>query len=103
MSAREPDAGPTGPVRPDGPSSDPGSTEVCVPEADGSCSLCGDEGWVGRVVEVPRPGVARVRREDGVGEAGGREVATDLVEPVTAGDALVVHLGFAIAKVREAS
>jgi len=65
----------------------------CVPGPAGSCSICGDEGLEGEVVSVD-PGRVRLAR-------GVEEVALDLVEDVRPGDRVVVHLGFAIAKVRE--
>lgn len=66
-----------------------------MPAPDGSCSICGDEGQLGEVVELTSPTTARVRLDGGV-----REVAIDLLEEVRRGDRLVVHLGFAIARVR---
>lgn len=69
-------------------------TPACEPQPDGTCSICGDEGLVGVVVRVVSPRAARVRLADGE-----REVATDLVETVRRGDRLIVHLGFAIARV----
>lgn len=72
---------------------------VCVPDADGSCSICGDEGLVGRVVSVGPRRTATVRLATRPGPP--VEVATDLVEEVRSGDRLVVHLGFAIGRVRE--
>lgn len=82
-----------------------GFPPACVPDETGSCSICGDEGLVGRVVEVPEGGtVGRVRLErDGRGRetSGERSVALDLLEEVRPGDRVVVHMGFAIARVRE--
>jgi hydrogenase maturation factor len=69
---------------------------VCVPDESGHCSICGDEGLVGAVLEVLDDGAARVRLESGV-----RRVALDLLEDVRVGDRIVVHLDFAIARVRE--
>lgn len=73
---------------------------ACRPEPDGSCSICGDEGLVGEVVVVGPGPTARVRIEEDSARV--TEVATDLLERVRPGDRLVVHLGFAIARVREA-
>jgi len=85
-------AGPPGRVAPDA------DGRACVPGPAGHCSVCGDEGWVGTVVAVADGGSeARVRPE---GEAG-VEVALDLVDGVAAGDRVVVHMGFAIATVRD--
>ena len=67
--------------------------EACVPELDGSCSICADEGLVGEVVSV-HPGRVRLAR-------GIEEVAFDLLDDVRPGERVVVHLGFAIARVRE--
>lgn len=72
------------------------SARVCEPRPDGSCSICGDEGLVGEVLGIRADGVARVRLPDGAE----REVATDLLDGVRRGERLVVHLGFAIARVR---
>ncbi len=73
------------------------ASAACDPETDGTCSICGDEGLEGRVIEAGGSR-ALVRYADGATA----EVETDLVDEVRAGDRLVVHLGFAIAKVREA-
>lgn len=67
--------------------------ETCVPEADGSCSICADEGLEGEVLSVD-PG--RVRLDRGV-----EDVAFDLLDDVRPGDRVVVHLGFALARVIE--
>ena len=74
----------------------PSLASVCVLDESGACSVCGDTALVGEVLEVPGRSVARVRLSDGV-----REVNTDLLEGVKAGERVVVHLGFAIARVRE--
>ena len=74
----------------------PASAESCVLDEGGRCSVCGDTAFVGEVLEVPARSVARVRLPDGV-----REVNTDLLAGVKAGERVVVHLGFAIARVRE--
>lgn len=61
---------------------------------DPACGLCGDVALEAEVLAVADGGAsARVR-------AGGceMEIATDLVEPVRSGDRLLVHLGFAIAR-----
>ena len=68
-------------------------SDVCVP--DGSCSICADEGLIGEVLEV-RPDAAQVRIGREV-----EDVAIDLLERVRVGDRVVVHLGFAIARVRD--
>lgn len=67
----------------------------CVPAPDGSCSLCGDEAELGRVVAIESgDGTATVRLDGGLAT-----VALDLLDTVAVGDAVLVHMGFAIAKV----
>lgn len=63
----------------------------------GTCHLCGDEAVAGRVLSVDADARLAVVAFDS-GEA---RVALDLVDAV-AGDTLLVHLGFAIARVEEA-
>jgi hypothetical protein len=65
----------------------------CVGEV---CITCSDEGRLGEVVEPTAGGSARVRTAEGV-----ESVATVLVEPVEAGDLLLIHAGMAISKVEE--
>lgn len=72
------------------------TVETCVDQT-GRCSLCADEGRVGEVVEVLAGGLARVELPGGI-----EEVALDLLDGVAPGDRLVVHLGFALARVAEA-
>lgn len=69
----------------------------CVPDPDGSCSICADEGRIGEVVSVEGEGLGAVGRVlvEGIEE----EVALDLLDRVRPGERLVVHLGFAIARV----
>ncbi len=59
--------------------------------ADGHCITCGDEGIAMRVLECDGSGAVCAdpehRRHD---------VAVDLVGPVAAGDAVLVHAGVAI-------
>lgn len=75
-----------------------GMPPACVPDEGESCSICGDEGQVGEVLEIAAgESTARLRLPGGE-----RHVAIELVEDVKAGDRLVVHLGVAIARVREA-
>ncbi len=62
-------------------------------ETSGSCHLCGDEAVVGRVVAMDAgTGTATVTFASGMAT-----VALDLVE-VGVGDTVLVHLGFAIAR-----
>jgi len=63
-------------------------TEVCI--------TCSDEGRLGEVVSPRSGGTARVRTADGV-----EDVATVLVEPVAAGDLLLIHAGMAITRLDE--
>ena len=66
---------------------------VCIPGPDGRCALCADEGLPGQVLELRPDNLALVQLE-----AGPQEVAVDLVEDVQVGQWLLVHLGFAIAR-----
>lgn len=76
---------------------------TCVPEEDDSCSLCGDEGLVAEVLEAPgRGGRGRVRMSRPGGTREERRIAFDLLPDVKPGDRVVVHMGFAIGRVREA-
>lgn len=88
-----------------GAASKDGLPPACVPDAAGTCSICGDEGLVGEIVELPADdGMGRVRLETRSGERGGsreHKVALDLLEDVRPGDRVVVHMGFAIARIRE--
>lgn len=75
---------------------------VCVPDETGHCSVCGDEGLVGTVLELSDRGdTARVRLDEA--SRGSREIeaALDLLDGVAPGDRIVVHMGFAIGTVRE--
>jgi len=66
---------------------------VCTPGPDGRCAVCADEGTPGRVLEL-RPGnMAWVEMPDGL-----QEIAVDLIEDTRVGDQLLIHLGFAIAR-----
>lgn len=69
---------------------------VCTPGPDGRCSVCADEGVPGRVLEI-RPGNVALVELPG----GQQEVAVDLIEEVKVGDQLLVHLGFAIARLED--
>lgn len=67
----------------------------CVPNLDGSCSICADEALLGTVLAVDAAtDTAQVMLANGVST-----VALDLISDVTAGDQVMVHLGFAIAQV----
>jgi len=64
--------------------------------AEDICVTCSDEGRLGELVTVPAAGMATVRTARGV-----EDVATTLVEPIAAGDLVLVHAGTAISKVEE--
>jgi len=71
---------------------------VCTPGPDGRCALCADEGLPGQVLALRADGLALVQLE-----AGPQEVAMDLVEDAQVGDWVLVHLGFAIARLDDAA
>jgi hypothetical protein len=62
--------------------------------AEDVCVTCSDEGRLGEVVTPSAEGTAAVRTARGV-----ENVVTALVEPVTAGDLVLVHAGTAISRV----
>ncbi|MBO0865330.1 MAG: HypC/HybG/HupF family hydrogenase formation chaperone [Mycobacterium sp.] len=64
--------------------------------ADDVCVTCSDEGRLGEVVMASADGMAAVRTAKGV-----ENVATALVDPVVAGDLVLVHAGTAISRVEE--
>jgi hypothetical protein len=64
------------------------SEEVCV--------TCSDEGRLGEVVTAQGHGMAKVRTARGV-----EDVVTTLIEPVAAGELVLVHAGTAISRVDE--
>lgn len=69
-------------------------THGCVPDENGSCSICADVAHPARVISVniaERTG--DVMLPDGVAT-----IALDLVDAVTPGDFVLVHLGFAIGR-----
>jgi hydrogenase maturation factor len=66
---------------------DAGTDEVCV--------TCSDEGRLGEVLTASSNGMATVRTGNGV-----ETVATTLVDPVAAGELVLVHAGTAISRVR---
>jgi hypothetical protein len=61
--------------------------------AEAVCVTCGDEGRLGEVVAASVDGQAPVRTARGV-----ETVVTTLVEPVAAGDLVVLHAGTAISR-----
>lgn len=66
---------------------------VCTPGPDGRCAICADEGIPGRILELHPNNMALAEMPEGV-----QEVAVDLIEEVKVGEWLLMHLGFAIAR-----
>ena len=58
------------------------------------CVTCSDEGRLGEVLTASADGMASVRTATGV-----ETVATTLVDPVAAGELVLVHAGTAIGRV----
>ena len=65
----------------------------CVEEV---CVTCSDEGRMGEVVSPSTEGMAAVRTARGV-----ESVATALIDPVVAGELVLVHAGTAISRIEE--
>ena len=61
---------------------------------DDVCVTCSDEGRLGEVVTATADGMATVRTANGV-----ETIATTLVDPVAAGELVLVHAGMAISRV----
>ena len=77
-------------------SSDPARSDICVPVADGSCSVCGDEAAPAVIESIDAAtGTAEVRDSFGTTST----VALDLLDGAIVGDTVMVHLGFAIGSV----
>lgn len=64
--------------------------------AEEVCVTCSDEGRLGEVVTASAAGMAAVRTERGV-----EDVVTALIDPVAAGELLLVHAGTAISRIEE--
>jgi hypothetical protein len=64
--------------------------------ADQVCVTCSDEGRMGEVVSPSADGMAAVRTARGV-----ESVATALIDPVAAGELVLVHAGTAISRIGE--
>jgi hypothetical protein len=68
--------------------------------SEDNCVTCSDEGRLGEVLAAPAdgqaPGMATVRTARGV-----EGVVTTLIDPVAAGDLVLVHAGTAISKLEE--
>ncbi len=72
----------------------PSSGPTCGPSTGERCTLCGDEGVPGLVVSLDaRQRTAVVRLADGP-----QTVALDLLDGVETGQTVLVHQGFAIAR-----
>lgn len=67
---------------------------TCLP--DGYCAVCSDEGLPGQVIKLLEDDMALLMMENGE-----QDVAIDLIENVQIGDTLLVHLGFAIARLED--
>jgi hypothetical protein len=64
--------------------------------AEDVCVTCSDEGRLGEVVSPSSAGMAAVRTARGV-----ESVATALIDPVAAGELVLVHAGTAISRIEE--
>ena len=64
--------------------------------AEEVCVTCSDEGRIGEVVSPSADGMAAVRTARGV-----ERVATALIDPVAAGELVLVHAGTAISRIEE--
>jgi hypothetical protein len=64
--------------------------------ADDVCVTCSDEGRLGEVVSASKDGQAAVRTARGI-----ENVVTTLVDPVAAGELVLVHAGTAISRLDE--
>jgi hypothetical protein len=64
--------------------------------AEEVCVTCSDEGRIGEVVSPSANGMAAVRTARGV-----ESVATALIDPVAAGELVLVHAGTAISRIEE--
>ena len=64
--------------------------------AEDVCVTCSDEGRLGEVVTASAEGMAAVRTARGV-----EDVVTALIDPVAAGELVLVHAGTAISRIEE--
>lgn len=67
---------------------------TCSP--DSYCAICADEGLPGQVLEILPDDMVLLAMENGE-----QEVAIELIDNVKIGDILLVHLGFAIARIED--
>ncbi|MBV9350064.1 MAG: HypC/HybG/HupF family hydrogenase formation chaperone [Mycobacterium sp.] len=72
----------------------PGLLKAADQSADEVCVTCSDEGRLGEVIGPSAEGLATVRTAKGI-----EDVATTLVDPVAAGELVLVHAGTAISRV----
>src|SRR5581483_3995501 len=61
---------------------------------EAGCVTCGDEGRLGEVLTATADGMATVRTANGI-----ETVATMLVDPIEAGELVLVHAGTAISRI----
>ena len=64
--------------------------------AEEVCVTCSDEGRLGEVMTASAEGMATVRTARGV-----EDVVTALIDPVAAGELVLVHAGTAISRIEE--
>lgn len=70
-------------------------SSICIPDEHGHCSTCSDEGMPARVIDVNTElALATV-----VADEQRLEVGIELLDAVNVGDEVLVHAGFAIARV----
>lgn len=74
----------------------PGLLKPSAGCSDDVCVTCSDEGRLGEVLSASADGMAAVRTAAGV-----ESVVTALVDPVVAGDLVLVHAGTAISRLAE--
>ncbi|OBG41691.1 hydrogenase assembly protein HupF [Mycobacterium alsense] len=72
------------------------SGSSCSDEDGAACVTCSDEGRLGEVIGASEDGEAAVRTARGV-----ENVITTLVDPVAAGDLVLVHAGTAISRLED--
>lgn len=64
--------------------------------AEAACVTCSDEGRLGEVLTATADGMATVRTANGI-----ETVATTLVDPISAGELVLVHAGTALSRIEE--
>jgi hypothetical protein len=63
---------------------------------EAACVTCSDEGRLGEVLTATADGMATVRTANGI-----ETVATTLVDPISAGELVLVHAGTALSRIEE--